>query len=330
VLHILGIGTAYPETVLTNELLVELSGGGLTRETIQSTGIARRHSVLPVDYLLATGNADAKAGEGVMLCSPTDLALRATESALSRAGLAADQIGLIWGDACSPVETTPSEAQRLGARLNIKANAYDVVTGGNGLLLHLDLLDGLTPEKLPDVIVCVSANTPTQQVNYRTGVGAPYLSDGATAVVLSPRIRGKMTLDAVSYAVDSVDALMAFDTYGHVRFDGPKLSEYMGKKGALAFEQLVSTKTLRCDNLAVIPPQFDNASSATVVSGGGVSGHRVWSNFDTRGYTVGAATFSVLADRWDTLQGSDRIALIGVGGGSNFGHALFHVNERLA
>lgn len=324
-LHILGIGTAYPDTIITNEILVELSGGAISREALEGIGISTRSSVLPLDYLRATGNVDTKAGEKAMAQSPTDLAFKATAVALARAGLSAEQVGLIMGDACSPVETTPSEAQRLGARLNIKSNAYDVTTSGTALVLHLAMLDALHPEKLPDVIVCVSANTPTQQVNYRTGEGAPYFGDAATAIVVSPRLRGKLTLRDVDHAVDSAATLLAFDTYGHVRIDAPKLSEYMGKKAAERCVHLVSTKPVDCGTLWMVPPQFDSVSNAAVVNGGGVEADAVWSNMAHRGYTIGAATFSVLADRWDELRSGDDIAIIGVGGGSNFGHALVHV-----
>ena len=330
VLHILGIGTTYPETLLTNEVLVELSGGSLTPDLLAATGIRSRASVLPLDYLRATGNTDAKLGEEAMALSPSDLATKAAEIALARAGITADQVGLILGDACSPLETTPSEAQRLGARLNIKANAYDVLTGGNGLLLHLSMLDGALPDRLPDIIVCFSANTPTQQVNYRTGHGAPFLGDAATAIVVSPRLRGRLAVTDVFYAADSVTDLVAFETYGHVRIDAPKLSEYMGKRGARVFTDLVSTKAAGCANLAVVPPQFDAVSNAAVVNGGGVEDARIWSNLERRGYTVGAATFSVLAERWDSLQSGEDIALIGIGGGSNYGHALLHVDEQSA
>ncbi len=324
-LHILGIGTAYPDTIITNDLLVELSGGALSREALVAIGISARSSVLPLDYLRATGNIDTKAGEKAMVQSPSDLALRATEVALARAGLSAEQVGLIMGDACSPVETTPSEAQRLGARLNIKANAYDVTTSGTALFLHLAMLDSSNPDKLPDVIVCVSANTPTQQANYRTGEGAAYLGDAATALIVSPRLRGKLTLRDIDHTVDSAASFLAFDTYGHVGIDAPKLSEYMGKKAAERCSHLVSTKQVDCGTLWVVPPQFDAVSNAAVVNGGGVGAGTVWSNMARRGYTVGAAAFSVLADRWDELRSGDDIAIIGVGGGSNFGHALVHV-----
>lgn len=325
VLHILGIGTAYPDTVLTNDLLVELSGGSLSREALEATGIATRSSVLPLDYLRLTGNLDPKGGEKAMVQSPTDLAFKAAEIALSRAGFASDQVGLILGDACAPIETTPSEGQRLGARLNIKSNAYDVTTAGNALLLHLSMLDASVPERLPDVIVCVSANTPTQQVNYRTGLGAAHLGDAATAVVVSPRLKGKLSLRDVDYTVDSTAALIAFETYAHVRIEAQKLSEYMGKRGAERCAHLVSTNPGGYGNLTVIPPQFDAVSNAAVVHGGGVQTASVWSNVSNRGYTVGAAAFSVLADRWDELHSGGEIAIIGVGGGSNFGHALVRV-----
>ncbi|MFM1848325.1 MAG: hypothetical protein RL417_1799 [Pseudomonadota bacterium] len=324
-LHILGIGAAYPETSISNELLFEVSSGALSRELLESTGVKTRNSVLPLDYLRSTGNIDPKAGEKAMMQSPSDLAFKAAEIALRRAGMAADQVGLILGDACSPLETTPSEAQRLGARLNVKANAYDVLTGGGGLLLHLSMLDSSVGEKLPDIIVCVSANTPTQQVNYRKGIGAALLGDAATALVISPRLRGKLSLESVNYAVDSASDLIAFDTYGHVQLDQPKLSEYIGKKGGSELADLLSTKGARCDSLTVITPQFDAVSSAAVVNGSSVRGLQMWSNLEHRGYTVGAAGFSVLADRWESLRPGEHIALIGVGGGSNYGHALFHV-----
>jgi len=328
VLHILGIGAAYPDSVISNDLLVEL--GGFDRATLERTGIFERRSVLPLDYLRETKNADPKNGEKAMVRSPSDLALAATEVALARAGVAASEIGLIVGEACSPVETTPSEAQRLGARLGIKANAYDVLTGANGILLQLSMFDATRPERLPDVIVCVSANTPTQQVDYRSGDGAIYLGDAAVAVVVSPTRAGKLKLAGIGYTADSTSDFLTFETYGHARCDAGRLGRYVAERGRAEISRLWGTKPAACGSLKVIPPQFDAPSNAAVFDaispdGSSSGGTTEWSNVSSRGYTAGAAALSVLADRWDHLSSGDTVALIGVGGGSNFGHGLFSV-----
>lgn len=328
-LQILGIGAAYPETVISNELLVELSGGGFDLTKLRALGLNSRRSVLPLEYLRSTRNADPKLGEKAMLRSPTDLAVAATEVALARAGVGAEEIGLIVGEACSPVETTPSEAQRLGARLNIKANAYDVLTSANGILLQLSLFDAAHPEKLPDVMVCVSANTPTQQVDYRGGDGAVHLGDAAVAVVVSAVRPGKLRLESVGYIADSTDDFLACETYGHVRFDAERFRSYAAERGRAELRRVLATRTPGCDRLVVVAPQFDAASNAAVVSSAveSVAGGAVkeWANVAERGYTAGAAALSVLADRWDDLRSGDALAVVGVGGGSNFGHGLFSV-----
>jgi 3-oxoacyl-[acyl-carrier-protein] synthase-3 len=328
VLHILGIGAAYPDTVISNDLLIQF--GGFDRAALERAGIGERRSVLPLDYLRETKNVDPKAGEKAMVRSPSDLALAATEVALARAGVPAGDIGLIVGEACSPVETTPSEAQRLGARLGIKANAYDVLTGANGLLLQLSMFDATRTEKLPDIIVCVSANTPTQQVDYRGGDGAIYLGDAAVAVVVSPNRVGRLKLGSIGYTADSTTDFLAFETYGHARCEAGLLGRYVAERGSAELGRVWATKPAGRGTLKVVPPQFDAPSNAAVFgaispngTGGGVATE--WSNVSTRGYTAGAAALSVLADRWDHLVSGDMVALIGVGGGSNFGHGLFSV-----
>src|SRR5690606_212376 len=109
-LHIVGMGHAHPDTEITNELLEDL-GTGTNAEWIRHhIGIETRRSVLPLDYIRETKNADPRRALEVAQRTPTDLGVAAARMALERAGLAASDIGLVIGNCCTPFETTPAEA----------------------------------------------------------------------------------------------------------------------------------------------------------------------------------------------------------------------------
>src|SRR5690606_9733170 len=97
---------------------------------------------------------------------PTILGAEAARMAIAQAGISKDDIGLVIANCCTPVQTTPSEAQRIACELEIVKPAYDVFTACPAFALHMDYLNSMKEEKLPDYILCVSTATLTQHVNY--------------------------------------------------------------------------------------------------------------------------------------------------------------------
>ena len=82
-------------------------------------GILERRTTLPLDYIRETRNRDPRAAAEAALTTPTKMSLEATKVALERAGLEAEQIGMIVAGGCSPEMQIPADASRMGNALGI-------------------------------------------------------------------------------------------------------------------------------------------------------------------------------------------------------------------
>src|SRR5262249_16639695 len=131
--------------------------------------------------------------------TPTELALEAADEALNRAGVARSDIGLIIADTATPRETTPSEAQRLAKRLDLKVPCYDVSSGTGFFPAHAAILDSWKNDRLPEVALCVSTNSPTCAIDYASGDERLYFGDAAAAAVVSKVRPGKLKIRKAFY-----------------------------------------------------------------------------------------------------------------------------------
>src|SRR3981081_1952940 len=103
------------------------SASGSGEQAIRGrVGIRERRTVLPLDYIRTTRNADVRAGQEAALYSNVETARRAAPMALERAGLRAKDVGMVIAGGCCPDMSIPSEACRIAAALDIEAIALDV------------------------------------------------------------------------------------------------------------------------------------------------------------------------------------------------------------
>ncbi|NMC61905.1 MAG: hypothetical protein GYA55_01915, partial [SAR324 cluster bacterium] len=135
-LNIIGIGSAYPDTVIHNEDLLKTRGAHDFTQLFPGAKIKARRSSLPLSYIEETGNTNTFAAQEVALISPTALGVKAAKDALESSGLQVGQLGLILGDTSTPIQTTPGEGQRIAGGLGIKGIAYDLVAASCSLSAH--------------------------------------------------------------------------------------------------------------------------------------------------------------------------------------------------
>ena len=191
-LQILGTGSAFGQTRLTAEDLSELTG-----QACELAGLkAARYSVLHREYLQRTRNSavDAVRQEGNQ--TPTDLAVQAAAAALAEAKIDAEQVSLVIGDCNTPLQSTPSEGQRVADRLGLKVAAYDV-SGGGISPLQLSILSRWRRDRVAEYTLLLSVSTPTARVVYQ---GSEHrecwsqFSDAAFACVISTKHLGKFSV----------------------------------------------------------------------------------------------------------------------------------------
>jgi len=94
-LHLLGIGHFHPDTEITNRFLEDLGIGTDDEWIVDRVGIHSRRTVLPLDYIRETRNADPRGAVEAALVSNAVLGSRAAEVAITRAGISRDDVGMV-------------------------------------------------------------------------------------------------------------------------------------------------------------------------------------------------------------------------------------------
>ncbi|MEO7094033.1 MAG: ketoacyl-ACP synthase III, partial [Polyangiales bacterium] len=114
-LHLHGVGHFHPENVIDNRFLEALDIGTTDEWILERVGIRARRTVLPLDYVKQTKNADLRAGHEAAMYSNVETGRRAALHALERAGLTPKDIGMVVAGGCTPEMAIPAEACRIAA-----------------------------------------------------------------------------------------------------------------------------------------------------------------------------------------------------------------------
>ena len=305
-LQILGVGHAFPETILETDPLVA-----------QRTGILQCCSSLPLEYIKQTNNLEPKQAKSAALCTPTDLAFAACEMALKRAGIGWEQIGLIIGDGSPPHQTTPSEAQRVGNRAGIKIPAYDSAALSGAMVFHLHTLNCWRPERVADYVLCLSANTPTKMIDYSMGDERYYFGDAAGAMVLSKKHKGRFQVaESVFGPVSGGLTNMRFQMDGHLR------AEMESEILRVAGDCTKLAQKFNKQQLSVVDAQLGRGLSKMIIDGAGLQAAKFISNYEKRGYSLGSSPITALSEQWDNLAKDQPVLVLGSGTGSGAGYVL--------
>jgi 3-oxoacyl-[acyl-carrier-protein] synthase-3 len=115
----------------------------------------------------------------------SDLAIRAGLEAIERAGIPADDIGLVLLATSTPDHLLPPTAPLVAHRLGVKAGALDLAGACSGFVYAL-VLGASWAESVQKAVLVIGANILTRRVNPADPSTAALFSDGAGAVVLVP------------------------------------------------------------------------------------------------------------------------------------------------
>jgi 3-oxoacyl-[acyl-carrier-protein] synthase-3 len=197
-LYLHGMGHFHPENVVDNDFLESLDIGTDDAWIIERVGIESRRTVLPLDYIRATRNADPRAAAEAALFDNAETGARAARLAMERAGVGPEQIGLVLAGGCSPDYAIPAEAARIAARLGIAAPALDLASACSsfGAQVHFCAQMGAT---LPEYVLVVQPENNTRVVDYRESRQLRPLGDGTAAAVLSARVPARLRVDLTSF-----------------------------------------------------------------------------------------------------------------------------------
>ena len=185
--QVLGMGAAHPEGRLPSQMLEDMDIGTTAEWISQYIGIETRATSLPLDYIRETKNEDFRKAREVRNSSPAELGAQAAEQALKSAGIEASQVGLLVCNCCAPDSVFPTEGQKIAQKIGISGEAYDIFSACPIFALHIDFVNSMRPEDVPDYIMCISSATLTQRVDYNDRSDGAIWGDGAAAWVVSTK-----------------------------------------------------------------------------------------------------------------------------------------------
>ena len=162
---VLGVGSALPRRMVTNDELAE-TVDTTDQWIVERTGIHSRYI----------------AGEGETTAS---LATDAARRALEHAGIAATDIDLIVLATATPDQTFPSSATKVQAALGINdCIAFDVHAVCTGFLYALSVADSMLRSGSASKAIVIGAETFSRILDWEDRATCVLFGDGAGALVL--------------------------------------------------------------------------------------------------------------------------------------------------
>lgn len=312
-----GIGHFHPEGEITNRFLEDLDIGTSDAWIMERVGIRSRRTVLPLEYIRSTKNADPRAAQEAALYSNADCGRRAAEMALMRAGISSHDVGMVIGGSCSPETTAPAEACNVAASLGIEAPCFDINSACSTFGAHLYALSLMQPEALPPFLLLVITENNTRVVDYRDRRSAVLWGDGSVAAVLS------------AYHPGPVAVLRTFLTSspaGAGKVVIPRLGHF--SQNGQAVQKFAITRTVQSlrglrEAFADVPPrnfhfighQANRLMLDSVCRACSVAPEQHHFNVTDFGNTGAAGAGSVLSRDWNDFLPGDHVAMVGVGSG---------------
>lgn len=318
-MYILGAGAAYPTTLLDRDMLVSLMGEPRVEDLalLSRIGTTTIATVLNLEYLRRTGNPDVLDAWKNSSQSPTDLGVAAARNALSAAGLTMDQVGLVIGTTSTPYQTCPSEAQRITGKLGVKIPCYDIIGGLAAVPLYIETLMSWKLDRIPQYVLCVFTDTPTQHIKYSAESLEPFVfGDAASAMVLSANVPGKLRI-VTSHLRKNPEQRPVIEVDRRVRLRTERVlpSAELIHSMAACLSKLEVESSVDRSKLHVVAPELLSRDCVAGAPELGIDPANISSSAVVRGYSMGSAPLCALADLWPNLKRGDRIAMLHGGDG---------------
>lgn len=317
-LYVHGVGHFHPENVIDNAFLESLDIGTNNEWIIERVGIRERRTVLPLDYIKTTRNADVRAGQEAAIYSNAETARRAALVALERAKLAPKDIGMVIAGGCAPEWSIPAEACRVAAALGIEAPALDLASACSSFGAQLHFLSSMSV--LPPYVLVVNPENTTRVVDYSDRATAVLWGDGTSAAIVSTTVpsRAKITHSTLASSPSGWKSV-TIPRYGHFVQDGGAVQRFAIKTSGACLDALLPAareRTLRTGGaVRFVGHQANLLMLEGVARRAGLADGQHWHNVETFGNTGAAGAPTVLSQHWDELRAGDSVLVVVVGSG---------------
>jgi 3-oxoacyl-[acyl-carrier-protein] synthase III len=317
-LFVHGVGHFHPENVIDNRFLEELGIGTNEAWILERVGIHTRRTVLPLDYIRETRNADVRAGQEAAVYSNAETGRRAALHALERAGLSPKDIGMVIAGGCCPAMQIPAEACSIAAALGIEAAAIDLNSACSSFGAQMHFLASMA--SLPPYVLVINPENTTRVVDYNDRATAVLWGDGTSAAIVSKSVPTKIRV--VSTTLDSSPA--GFDAvkiprFSHFVQNGNQVQRFAIKTTQACVEQALPAARSRAaevnGRLRFIGHQANLLVLESVARRAGIAADDHWHNVGEFGNTGASGAPTVLSQHWDDIRAGDTILMVVVGSG---------------
>ncbi|MDX1710336.1 MAG: beta-ketoacyl-ACP synthase III [Rhodovibrionaceae bacterium] len=311
-------GSYLPQRVITNE---DLAREVNTSDTWirQRTGICQRH-------IAAEGEASS------------DMGTAASQQALERAGLDADDLDLIVCATATPDETFPSTATRIQSNLGMRRGAaFDVQAVCTGFIYALAVADNFIRNRQAQRALVVGSETFSRILDWSDRGTCVLFGDGAGAVVMEaaegeglPSDRGVLSTHIYSDGRHH-DALYvdggpsSTGTVGHLRMQGREVFRHAVVRMAEAIDVALEHNGLTPGDVDwMVPHQANVRIIEAMARRLNLPMDRVVVTVDRHANTSAASIPLALNEGVSDgrIQRGDLLLLEGMGGGFTWGSAL--------
>lgn len=317
-LFVHALGHFHPDNIIDNRFLEELDIGTTDEWITERVGIRARRTVLPLEYIKKTRNADARAGQEAALYSNVETGKRAALVALERANLSAPDIGMVIAGGCSPEMCIPAEACRIADALGIEATAFDVSSACSSFATQLHLLSSM--RGLPPYVLVINPENNTRTVSYADRSTAVLWGDGTSAAIVSAEVPARLRIVETTLASSPTGwSQVTIPRFGHFAQEGSAVQRFAIKTTLACLESMLPAAKAHIQRtggaLHFVGHQANLLVLENVVRRAAIGAKEHWLNVIDRGNTGAAGAPSVLSQHWDELGSGDAIVLVVVGSG---------------
>jgi len=326
-IYVHGIGHFHPENVITNQFLEDLDIGTTVDWIMERVGIETRRTILPLEYIRDTKNADPRATDKVRLYSNARMAASAAKMAIARAGIKVEDIGMVISGSSFLEYLTPAEGATVACELGIDVPCFDINSACATFGVQMYYLDSVKPEKLPPYVLVTNIECSTVSTNYADRATAVLFGDASTATVISTTVPSPKTFtDCAMASKPSMWDKAKVSRWGYFVQDGGAVQGFAIRKttdGLRSLKALVPEVDEK--HFFFVGHQANLGVLRTACERTGIAENRHWYNVHIFGNTGSAGAASVLSQRWDELGAGDVVALAFVGAGLTWTQMLMRV-----
>jgi len=315
-LYVHGVGHFHPENVIDNAFLESLDIGTNDEWIVSRVGIKTRRTVLELDYIKRTKNQDLRQTAEATVYKNGECGRRAAAMAIERAGIQANDIGLVIGGSSSPEFCIPTEAAATAKLLGIEAPCVDIASACTTFGAHLHFAASMGAS-LPDYVLSVVPENTTRVTNFADRSSAILFGDATAATVLSTKHPARMRAIETTFGGAPSGAFeVVIPRLGHFYQNGSAVQKFAIKTMTELTKQIQARLSSEGrPRMIYIGHQANLTMLESVVRRCEVPADCHYFNIDAFGNQAAAGAPAVISQNWDRFKKGDVVGCVVVGSG---------------